>query len=197
MVRRDINRWRVPESRQVAVQHIVTESPLRIVRFSPRNVSLLQFYGSRQEEGLEIATRFAADSADSNPLIRPRVYAIGPTEWLLIDCLTEGTRRILRASAERVSVRITDVSAEFASLKIEGSAARAVLLSDMAPSGTIHCGRPGEYVRTHLGQIEVILQCVATDVFELHVARSLVDDLESWIKAQYCARFPASSASSQ
>jgi heterotetrameric sarcosine oxidase gamma subunit len=178
-------------------EYIVTEFPLQIVRFSPRNVSLLQFHSSRQEEGREFASRFAADGADSDSFVRPRVYTIGPTEWLLIDCRTENVRRSLSASAGRALVRITDVSAAFASLRIKGGAARATLMSDISAPRIIECGRPGDYVRTRLAQIDVVLQCIGTDTFELHVDSSLVDYLESWLKAQYHARTPAASASSQ
>jgi sarcosine oxidase gamma subunit len=51
--------------------------------------------------------------------------------------------------------------------------------------------RPGQYARTRLGQVEVVLHCISMDAFELHVDRSVVDHLEAWLLAQYEAQSPA------
>jgi hypothetical protein len=46
----------------------------------------------------------------------------------------------------------------------------------------------GEYARTHLGDIAVILQCTGWESFELHAGRDPLDRLESWIRHRYLAR---------
>ena len=42
----------------------------------------------------------------------------------------------------------------------------------------------GQYVRTRLGQVEVVLHCLGEEIFELHVDRSLADYLQGWLAAR-------------
>jgi heterotetrameric sarcosine oxidase gamma subunit len=164
----------------------MNESALVITRLAPRYVSLLQIHGSDSVElaplivGIlgfpDVQHEGAADS---------RVYSIGPSEWLLIDYRLDGMRRRLSADLGRALVRLTDVSAAFTSLRIEGVGARTVLGSDIDAPWAAAISRPGQYARTRLGQIEVILHCTGAQSFELHVDRSVADHLEAWLTAQH------------
>jgi heterotetrameric sarcosine oxidase gamma subunit len=81
-------------------------------------------------------------------------------------------------------MRLTDVSAAFTSLRVEGTAAREVLAADVGAPWIPQRGRPGQYGRTCLGQVEVVVHCLTEEVFELLVDRSLADYLEGWLAAR-------------
>jgi len=152
---------------------------LVIRRCAPRYVSLLQIHGGDIEQMTPRITHLLGDSA------KQRVYAIGPAEWLLIDYRLEDMRRRLSADLGRSLVRLTDVSAAFTSLRVEGAGARNLLGGDTAASWAVTTSRPGQYVRTRLAQFEVILHCIGADSFELHLERSMADDLEAWLTARH------------
>jgi heterotetrameric sarcosine oxidase gamma subunit len=170
----------------------MNESELLITRLSPRSTSLLQIHGGDVHEAAPLAARVLGDpDPGRSSLSGPRAYAIGPTEWLLIDYSLDDVRRYLSGDLGRVLVRVTDLSAAFTSLRIEGAAARTVLASDIGAPWVAVTGQPGQYARTRLGQIEVVLHCIGTEAFELHVDRSVVDHLEAWLIAQHEAQSPA------
>jgi heterotetrameric sarcosine oxidase gamma subunit len=170
----------------------MNESELLITRLSPRSASLLQIHGADLREAGPLAARVLGDPNPQHSSVSgPRAYVIGPTEWLLIDYSLGEVRRQLSRDLGRALVRVTDLSGAFTSLRIEGAAARTVLASDIGAPWMSAAGRPGQYARTRLGQIEVVLHCISTDAFELHVDRSVVDHLETWLLAQYEAQSPA------
>ncbi|MDB6008592.1 MAG: sarcosine oxidase gamma subunit [Gammaproteobacteria bacterium] len=170
----------------------MNESELLIARLSPRNTSLLQIHGGDIREASPLAARVLGDPDPAlSSICGPRAYVIGPTEWLLIDYSVDDVRRQMSRDLGRILVRVTDLSAAFASLRVEGAAARTVLASDIGAPWMAATARPGQYARTRLGQIEVVVHCVGTDAFELHVDRSVVDHLEAWLLAQYEAQSPS------
>jgi heterotetrameric sarcosine oxidase gamma subunit len=169
----------------------MNESDLLIVRLSPRSASLLQIHGGDIREASPLAARVLGDpDPGRSSLSGPRAYVIGPTEWLLIDYSLDDVRRQLIRDLGRILVRVTDLSAAFASLRIEGAAARTVLASDIGAPWIVASALCGQYACTRLGQIEVVVHCVGDDAFELHVDRSVVDHLEAWLLAQYEAQSP-------
>jgi heterotetrameric sarcosine oxidase gamma subunit len=168
----------------------MNESELLIARLSPRSTSLLQIHGGDIREASPLAARVLGDP-DRSSVCGPRAYVIGPTEWLLIDYSLDDVRRQISRDLGRILVRVTDLSAAFASLRVEGTAARTVLASDIGAPWMAATARPGQYARTRLGQIEVVVHCVRADAFELHVDRSVVDHLEAWLLAQYEAQSPS------
>jgi heterotetrameric sarcosine oxidase gamma subunit len=174
----------------------VTESHLQIIRFAPRSVSLVQIHGSHRDQAGFLEAEFGADDTESSVTAGLRAYAIGPTEWLLINYTLDDVRRRLNTGIGRVSVRITDVSAAFAGLRIEGAAAPAVLASDIGSPRVVDFASSDHYVRTRLGQIEVVLHCRGPATFEIYVDRSLAEHLEGWLLTQYQARFAVSSPTS-
>jgi len=170
----------------------MNESELLIARLSPRNTSLLQIHGGDIREASPLAARVLGDPDPAlSSVSGPRAYVIGPTEWLLIDYSPGEVRRQLSRDLGRALVRVTDLSGAFTSLRIEGAAARTVLASDIGVPWIAANARPGQYARTRLGQIEVVVHCVGADAFELHVDRSVVDHLEAWLLAQYEAQSPS------
>jgi heterotetrameric sarcosine oxidase gamma subunit len=98
----------------------------------------------------------------------------------------------LRTGIGRMSMRITDVSAAFAALRIEGTAAPAVLASDIRSPRAVDFVSSDHYVRTRLAQIEVVLHCRGPETFEIYVDRSLAEHLEGWLLTQYQAQSAAS-----
>jgi heterotetrameric sarcosine oxidase gamma subunit len=163
----------------------MTELELRITRVGLRSATLLQIHPDDAQKMTPLAgSTFGGLPAGQSATQGPRAYSLGPTEWLLIDYPLEDVRRRLSSDVGRALVRVTDLSAAFASLKVEGSGARAVLASDIGAPWAAHSSQPGEYVRTRLGHVEVVLHCVGHDSFELHVDRSVADHLEAWLEAR-------------
>jgi heterotetrameric sarcosine oxidase gamma subunit len=170
----------------------MTEPGLRITHVGLRTVSLLQIHPDDVQKWAPLAADTLGEpGAGRSATEGPRAYSLGPTEWLLIDYPLQEVRRRLSADPGRVLVRVTDISAAFASLKVEGAGARAVLASDIGAPWAAQSSRPGQYVRTRLGHVEVVLHCVGDDSFELHVDRSVADHLEAWLEARYAEQIPA------
>jgi sarcosine oxidase gamma subunit len=135
----------------------MTELELRITRVGLRSATLLQIHPDDAQKMTPLAgSPFGGLPAGQSATQGPRAYSLG----------------------------VTDLSAAFASLKVEGSGARAVLASDIGAPWAAHSSQPGEYVRTRLGHVEVVLHCVGHDSFELHVDRSVADHLEAWLEAR-------------
>jgi len=173
----------------------MADCQLKITRERPQSASLLQVH---QESAPEMAPLTVDTFGDNLPghsaTHGPRAYSISPTEWLLIDYPVQEVRRQLSARLDRALVRLTDVSAAFVSLKVEGAAARTVLASDIGAPWAARSSQPGQYLRTRLGQIEVVLHCVGHDAFELHVDRSVADHVEGWLAARHAEHFPLTSS---
>jgi heterotetrameric sarcosine oxidase gamma subunit len=163
----------------------MTEPEFRVTRVPHRSVSLLQIQESDSPTAAEGAARSLGAAGSHSEATGPRVFAIGPAEWLLIDYPLEDMRRRLLEDLGRATVRVTDVSAAFVSLRVEGHMARAVLASDVGPSWPARACRPGHYVRTRLAQADVILHCVGADAFELFADRGIAEHLEGWLAEQY------------
>jgi heterotetrameric sarcosine oxidase gamma subunit len=160
------------------------KAELAITRVAPRYVSLLQIHGSDSTEIAPLVVRILhASDAGRSPT--SRAYSVGPSDWLLVDYSLSDMRRRLSADLGRALVRLTDVSAEFTTLRVEGAFARTVLGSDIGASCAVMTARAGEYAQTRLAQIEVILHCIGPDSFELHVDRSVAEDLETWLVVQH------------
>jgi heterotetrameric sarcosine oxidase gamma subunit len=118
---------------------------------------------------------------------------IGPGEWLIfgesarvIEARRHGAEDdVPHDSAQDGALhRICDVSAGFAAIRVEGPRSRQLLCTDVGAPQSVRDARPGDRVRTRLAQITVIVRCVATDVFELHVDRRLSSYLEGWLNEQ-------------
>jgi heterotetrameric sarcosine oxidase gamma subunit len=158
----------------------------RIERLPARSFLLLQIHGSSLQAMSGVQQEiFGGVSDRRSPVTGPRAFWIGPTEWLLLDHgIVEVQRRVL-SSAGRALVQVTDVSDAFASFRIEGSLARSVLTADIGAPRDVATATPERYLRTRLGQVDVVLHCVDDSGFEVHVDRSLADYLERWLQAQH------------
>jgi heterotetrameric sarcosine oxidase gamma subunit len=166
---------------------------LVVTRLPALRVSLLQIHGTTVQTAEQLATRVLGNLGEHrSPTAGPRVYSIGPMEWLLIEHPIFEMRRRLKEGVARVLIRLTDVSDAFTSFDIRGAHTRSVLASDIGAPPVVSASRPGNYARTRLGQIEVILHCTGENAFEVHIDRSLADYFESWLAAQHSARFPVS-----
>ncbi|HVW69890.1 MAG TPA: sarcosine oxidase subunit gamma family protein [Steroidobacteraceae bacterium] len=163
----------------------MVDGELTITRMDLQSASLLQISPEDHSDVARLAARaFGNHPAGHSAAHGPRAYSIGPTEWLLINYSVDHLRRQLRTGLGRAHVRLTDVSAAFTSFKVEGSAARTVLANDISSSWVAHGSQPGQYVRTQLGQVEVLLHCVGPDAFELHVDRGAAEYLKGWLDAR-------------
>jgi len=167
----------------------MSELEFRVTRRLVRNVSLLQIHQHDSREVVALAARsFGAAGIGRAETAGPRAYALGPTEWLLVDYPLQEVRRRLAEDLGRALVRLTDISSAFVALRVEGSAARVVLASDIGAPWAARDSRPGQYVRTRLAQVDVILHCIGADVFELLADRGIACHLEDWLAAQHAAQ---------
>lgn len=169
------------------------DSELLVTRLPALPVSLLQIHGATVQTAELFAARIlGSQGKHRSATAGPRVYSIGPMEWLLIDHSINDVRRRLKDGDPRTFARLTDVSDAFTSFSIRGAYTRIVLASDIGAPLAVSTAGPGHYARTRLGQIEVILHCTGENAFDVHVDRSLADHFESWLAAQQSARFPES-----
>jgi heterotetrameric sarcosine oxidase gamma subunit len=107
--------------------------------------------------------------------------AIGMGEWLIFGESAPTIEARHHTAGDAALHRISDVSAGFAAFRLEGPQARCLLCTDVGAPQSVRDARPGDWVRTRLAQITVILRCAGVDVFELHVDRSLSAYLEGWL----------------
>jgi heterotetrameric sarcosine oxidase gamma subunit len=164
---------------------------LLVTRLPALRVSLLQIHGATTQAAELFADHILGDHGKHrSPTAGPRVFSIGPMEWLLIEHSINDVRRRLQDGEPRAFVRLTDVSHAFTSFSIRGAYARAVLAGDIGAPPAVSAAGPGHYAKIRLGQIEVILHCTGENAFDVHVDCSLADHFESWLEAQRSARFP-------
>jgi heterotetrameric sarcosine oxidase gamma subunit len=167
----------------------MAEHEFQTTRVPVCSVSLLQIHEGGSAEVAPLAARSFGDAGPGqSKTAGPRAFAISPTEWLLIDYPVQEVRRRLAEGLGRALVRLTDISAAFVSLRVEGNAARAVLASEIGAPWAAGGSQPGQYVCTRLAQVDVILHCVGAEAFELLADRSFAEHLEGWLAAQYAAQ---------
>jgi heterotetrameric sarcosine oxidase gamma subunit len=167
----------------------MAELDFQLTRVPARSVWLLQIHEDGSRDLASLAARpFGAAASGHSETAGPRAYALGPTEWLLVDYPLQEVRRRLAEELGRALVRVTDISAAFVSFRVEGNMARAVLASDIGAPWAAEGSRPGQYVRTRLAQVEVVLHCIGADAFELLADRSIAQHLEDWLAARYAAQ---------
>jgi heterotetrameric sarcosine oxidase gamma subunit len=107
--------------------------------------------------------------------------AIGLGEWLIFGESAAIVEARHHRAGDDALHRISDVSAGFAVFRLEGPQVRQLLCTDVGAPQSVRDARPGDRVRMRLAQITVILRCVAADVFELHVDRSLSTYVDGWL----------------
>lgn len=155
-----------------------------VTRLSSRNASLVRFEGADIREISQLGAHLLGGvDVGYASTAGPRVYSLGPAEWLLINYSLDEIRQHLRRNSGRGVVRLTDVSQALSSLRIEGAMTRAVLASDIGTPWAA-AAKPGEYAHTRLCAVDVILQCTGTSKFEVHVDQSSAAYLEEWLAAQ-------------
>jgi sarcosine oxidase gamma subunit len=161
---------------------------LLIRRLPAGAASLLRLHGEHLGPATESLDRHLAGTVRGRTAVRgPRAFALGEAEWLLIDYPRESVRRSLRLLG-RALVQLTDVSCSLVSFGIEGPASRSVLGIDGDRIWSAAARNSGEYARTRLGDIAVIMQCIGRESFELHTDRDPLDHLESWIRHRCMTR---------
>jgi heterotetrameric sarcosine oxidase gamma subunit len=106
---------------------------------------------------------------------------IGLGEWLIFGESARIIEARRHSAGDDALHRISDASVGFAAFRLEGPQVRRLLCTDVGAPQSVRDARPGDWVRTRVAQITVILRCVAADAFELHVDRSLSIYLEEWL----------------
>jgi sarcosine oxidase gamma subunit len=145
-------------------------------------VSLLEIHGS---EPLDADSDVCAVLAGANvQTTGPRAYRVAADQWLLVDCELGDARRRLGRRLRNCSMRITDVSGTFSCYRFEGKSACQVLAGNPRSPGAEGLTAPGQYIRTSLGEVEVVLQYIETAVYNVYFNGSAVFDLMEWLESR-------------
>jgi sarcosine oxidase subunit gamma len=109
---------------------------------------------------------------------------LGPDQWLLLSAGADAAalRAQVGACLGELRHHVVDASAALQRVRVEGSAARALLAmgtgSDCGPRAL----RPGGCVRTRFARLALVVHCVAEQEFDLYVDRSYRAYLEEWLQ---------------
>ena len=159
-------------------------------RLPQPQVCLVQIHGDLPRLGSLAARALGVSDRGRTAISGPRAYVMGLAEWLVFDESAEQVRHRLMDRTGPCLLKISDFSGAFSTLRVAGEGARALLASDIGAPGAVAMARTGDYVRTRLAQVDLLLHCVGPDSFDLHVDRSVGDYLEEWLTAQcgaHCA----------
>lgn len=169
-------------------EHAVKRQELLIRRLPVGAASLLRLHEAHVGSNAANLHRHLTGTPSNTARVRgPRAFALGESEWLLIDYPRENLRRSLRLLG-RALVQLTDVSRSRVSFAVEGPASRSVLGMDEDGIWTGAARSSGEYARTRLGDVAVVAQCTGRESFELHTDRDPFEGLEHWIRHRYMTR---------
>jgi len=114
----------------------------------------------------------------------PRAFNLSETDWLLVEhSLQDTRRRFLAGEGRRSQVQLVDVTGSWASVLIEGHRARAALAATTNAPQLLKGVQPQQYIGVRLEAIEVIVQCVHAQGFQLYAERKSVSYLQKWICA--------------
>jgi heterotetrameric sarcosine oxidase gamma subunit len=112
------------------------------------------------------------------------VICIGPADWLLLSRADVDPERLLQAIEETLqgsSFCATDLSAASVRIRINGTAAPALLTKVCALDVNSPSLAPRRAVRTLVGGLAVVLRCLEPTVFECVAPSSYADYLLSWL----------------
>jgi heterotetrameric sarcosine oxidase gamma subunit len=156
-------------------------------RLPPPEVCLVQIHGDLPRLGSLVDRALGVSDRGRTAISGPRAYVIGPAEWLVFDESVEQVRHRLIDHTGPCLLKISDFSGAFSTLRVAGQGARALLASDIGAPGAVAMAQAGDYVRTRLAQVDLLLHRVGSDSFDLHVDRSVGDYLQEWLMAQHGA----------
>ena len=146
---------------------------------------LLRLHGSQDSIKEMLDLRGMEDERERRaPIAGPRAFSISPTDWLLVDhSLTDARRRFFSRTTRRSQIQVTDVSQALATILVEGRRARSVLAATTDAPELLKAATPRQYAGVRLGEVDVIVQCIHAQGFELYADRRAVDYLKEWIRA--------------
>jgi heterotetrameric sarcosine oxidase gamma subunit len=114
-----------------------------------------------------------------------RILPLGPGEWLAVSDTIEAHRlhACLERHVEAESIAAVDLSCGIKSIRVEGSAARALLAKGCGLDLHPNCFPEGRATRTRFAQLAVIVECFdSPSRFNLYVGRSYFAYLQVWLK---------------
>jgi sarcosine oxidase, subunit gamma len=113
-----------------------------------------------------------------------RVLCVAPGEWLIVSREPNGSslHKDIEPDLPKYGLAIVDLTDGTATLVVRGSAAREVLSKGCGLDLDPRTFPPGRCARTRFAQIPVVIECLEDPArFELHMARSYLHYLHSWL----------------
>jgi sarcosine oxidase subunit gamma len=128
--------------------------------------------------GLELPSHVG--STISGPV---RVLCLAPGEWLLVSPAHSGSnlKGELEPDLPTHGLTLVDLTDGFSRLLIQGPLARELLSKGCGLDIHPRHFMAGRCARTRFSEISVVVECTGACEFELHVARSYLRYLSSWL----------------
>jgi len=128
--------------------------------------------------GLELPSQVGATL--SSPI---RTLCVGPGEWLIMSHKYQASRlrELLEPDLAKYGLALVDLTDGLAGLDILGGATREVLSKGCGLDLHPRSFPVGRCARTRFAQIPAVVECLDEQRFELHVARSYLQYLHSWL----------------
>jgi heterotetrameric sarcosine oxidase gamma subunit len=114
----------------------------------------------------------------------PRAFILSETDWLLVEhSLQDVRRRFLSGEGGRSQLQLVDVTQSWATLLIEGPRARDALAAATNVPELLTSVQPQQYTGVRLERIQVVVQCIHAEVFQLYAERHFVSSIQEWLVA--------------
>jgi sarcosine oxidase gamma subunit len=156
----------------------MSDLDLKIVCLPPYRL----FHIQGHPEALHFMTSMDVESGRRAAVAGPRIFNMGPDEWLLLGYSKTDTVRRFVSKPRRTQIRLTDVSDAMGSISVEGARARSALAATSDAPEVVKSAAPEHYARIRIRGIDAIMQCVHERGFELHVNRDMVVYLAEFIE---------------
>ena len=154
----------------------ISRTSLRLKSWLPEYVS-----GSKPVvlAGQELPSQVGATL--SGPM---RVLCVGPGEWLLASHEDQASslRDRVESDLPKYGIALVDLTDALSGLEVRGPTMREVLSKGCGLDLDPRTFPPGRCARTRFAQIPVVVECLDDPPrFQLHVARSYLHYLHSWL----------------
>jgi heterotetrameric sarcosine oxidase gamma subunit len=156
---------------------------LKFTRLEPR--CLLLVHGSRESIKNMLDHRaYRVDIERLAAVAGPRAFILSETDWLLVEhSLQDVRRRFLSGEGGRSQLQLVDVTQSWATLLIEGPRARDALAAATNVPELLTSVQPQQYTGVRLERIQVVVQCIHAEGFQLYAERHFVSSIQEWLVA--------------
>jgi sarcosine oxidase gamma subunit len=156
---------------------------LKCTRLEPR--CLLLVHGSREaiKDMLDLSA-YRDNIEHLAAVAGPRAFILSETAWLLVEhSLQEMRRRFLSGDGGRAQLQLVDVTQRWATILVEGPRARGALAAATNVPELLKSVEPQQYAGVRLERIQVIIQCIHAEGFQLYAERHFVSSIQEGLVA--------------